>query len=338
MVNSVRPTNLCSSPHYSIMDLDGHVAIVGGGIVGICTAYYLTRLGHTNLTLLEQCELACHSSGKAGGFLARAWCDGTDLAGLAGASYQLHTGLAEEYPDIGYRWVDTYRVDTTHEEVESGAGTTPLSWLSHTHVRDTKLLGSPENTGKVTPRILCEKLWAEAKIRGAKLKICKVTGVEKSGNQTTHIKTDSEKIPIDGIVLAMGPWTATFLSAHYPEFPLPALAPQTRAHSVVLRPRTALPGTQCLFQYHEEAGRTVDPEIYPASDGNVYVCGEVDKIPLPDDPRHILPDVARCERLVSQAAHAVPELASAQVVAQQACYLPGSLTTFPPERTGRRMG
>eukprot|EP00049_Salpingoeca_infusionum_P005905 m.98875 g.98875 ORF g.98875 m.98875 type:complete len:57 (-) comp13128_c0_seq8:1308-1478(-) len=43
------------------------VAIVGGGIIGVSTAYYLTLEGH-DVTVIEATEIAAAASGKAGGF------------------------------------------------------------------------------------------------------------------------------------------------------------------------------------------------------------------------------------------------------------------------------
>jgi len=55
------------------------VVIVGAGIIGISIAYYLQRSGQQTLdsviVLESEPEAACGASGKAGGFLARNWCD-----------------------------------------------------------------------------------------------------------------------------------------------------------------------------------------------------------------------------------------------------------------------
>ena len=50
------------------------VVVVGAGIMGICTAYYLMKSGHcSEIYLLEEGEVAGGASGKAAGFLARDW-------------------------------------------------------------------------------------------------------------------------------------------------------------------------------------------------------------------------------------------------------------------------
>ena len=51
------------------------IVIVGGGIIGCASAYYLSRRPHAyrSLTIIERHEIAGCASGKAGGFLARDW-------------------------------------------------------------------------------------------------------------------------------------------------------------------------------------------------------------------------------------------------------------------------
>lgn len=52
-----------------------NIVIIGGGIIGVCTAYYLVRdpllPKGTTVTLVEGTEIAAGASGHAGGFLAR---------------------------------------------------------------------------------------------------------------------------------------------------------------------------------------------------------------------------------------------------------------------------
>ena len=51
------------------------IVIIGGGIIGVCTAYYLVTdpslPDDTTVTLVEGTSIAAGASGHAGGFLAR---------------------------------------------------------------------------------------------------------------------------------------------------------------------------------------------------------------------------------------------------------------------------
>ncbi len=52
------------------------VVIVGGGIVGTSVAYHLTKLGVSNVALLEQGQLSCGTTGHAAGLVGQ-----VDIAG-----------------------------------------------------------------------------------------------------------------------------------------------------------------------------------------------------------------------------------------------------------------
>ena len=93
------------------------IAIIGAGIIGCCTAYYLTRHpkfsnDKYHITIYESNEIACAASGKAGGLLAN-WAFPSQLGSL---SFDMHKELAEKY-DGGKNW--DYRVlDTISLEAD----------------------------------------------------------------------------------------------------------------------------------------------------------------------------------------------------------------------------
>lgn len=75
-----------------------HIVIVGAGIIGVCTAYYLTR--HPafskethHITVIESKRVAGGASGKAGGLLAM-WAFPQQIVPL---SFQLHQELSDEF-------------------------------------------------------------------------------------------------------------------------------------------------------------------------------------------------------------------------------------------------
>lgn len=78
------------------------IVIVGGGIIGVCTAFCL--LSHpsfpasgVSVTLVERTSaIASQASGKAGGFLAKDW-HGPATSELAESSWALHLEWAERY-------------------------------------------------------------------------------------------------------------------------------------------------------------------------------------------------------------------------------------------------
>lgn len=93
------------------------IAIIGAGIIGCCTAYYLTQHPEFSkekyhITVYESNEIACAASGKAGGLLAN-WAFPSQLGAL---SFDMHRELADKY-DGGKNW--DYRVlDTISLEAD----------------------------------------------------------------------------------------------------------------------------------------------------------------------------------------------------------------------------
>jgi hypothetical protein len=78
------------------------------GVIGACTAYFLSRRG-IDVLVVGRTGVAAAASGKAGGFLALDWCAGTPLDALARRSFALHAALPSEVAgDWGYRRMTAY--------------------------------------------------------------------------------------------------------------------------------------------------------------------------------------------------------------------------------------
>ncbi|KAG9904505.1 hypothetical protein KCU78_g14492, partial [Aureobasidium melanogenum] len=96
-------------------DEQKNIVIIGGGIIGATSAYFLTHHPSYNpekhkVILLEATKIAGGASGKAGGLLAL-WAYPSSIVPL---SYKLHKQLAEKYGGDerwGYRQVHCGSVD-----------------------------------------------------------------------------------------------------------------------------------------------------------------------------------------------------------------------------------
>ena len=83
------------------------VVIVGGGIIGCSIAYHLTKLGWTDVVVLERGELTCgttwHAAGLVTNFVIRQW------TGAAAHSHLTQSALVASHP-LGAGTVPPVRV------------------------------------------------------------------------------------------------------------------------------------------------------------------------------------------------------------------------------------
>ncbi len=185
------------------------VVICGGGVIGAATALFLSQRG-ADVVVVERAGVANASSGKAGGFLALDWCDGSPLAPLARRSFALHEELAATIGarhDWGYRRLDTLAVVS-----EPGRGGTAnsgeLAWIGPgMAVRGA--IGTTETTAQVDPYAFTHGLMAAAQECGATLCEGTVTGLvlSRDGSAVSGVQVDGTAVDADAVVIAMGPWS-----------------------------------------------------------------------------------------------------------------------------------
>ena len=206
------------------------VVIVGGGIIGCATAYYLTRAGISDVVVVERDHVASGASGYSAGILTPySGSNDSGLLALSAASLKLHAELANELPattgiDHGYDLKPYLRCafeepgyrearQFLEDRISDGL---PAEWLSGDEARELCDWLSDEVTGAcatsieptVDSKLLTESLLQAAKAAGARVQIGTATGLIGSDGGTTGVKlSDGTTIEADAIVLAMGPWT-----------------------------------------------------------------------------------------------------------------------------------
>ncbi|WVZ61918.1 hypothetical protein U9M48_011725 [Paspalum notatum var. saurae] len=315
------------------------VVICGGGVVGACTAYFLSTHAAcpTVPTLIERCAPACAASGKAGGFLALDWCDSTPaLSALARASFALHRRLAAALGGAdayGFRPVHTLSVSLPPRPRPAPASPHPLlpPWVDPAaSAAPPRELGTPDTTAQVHPGLFTRAVLAAS---GAEVVIGEVERVVVAGDGRVAgvvVKGRDGVVDADAVVLALGPWSGR-LEVVSDVFDVSGL----KAHSIVLRPRepeTITP--HCLFlSYQPEPGaKMLDPEVYPRPTGEVYICGMSKDENPPDDPATITgePDsIAMLHKIAGKVSSQLKKEEGAEVVAEQACYLPCTTDGLP---------
>ena len=291
------------------------VLVLGAGVIGASIAYRLALKG-ADVTVLERSAIACAASGKAGGFLAKDWCDGTPLMQLARRSFELHAELAEGLNgDWGYRRLTTFGGMIGRPSSRTSRGPSP-EWISP-DVAINGRLGSPGTTAQVSPAAFTHGMMRAAQARGAGLRLGTVTGLLRRGRDVVGVDLDGEAIPADAIVIAMGPWSE--LAANW--LSLPSVF-GLKGHSIVFETGARIPPEALFLEYEETAGSVLTPEIFPRPDGTTYVCAISSDSPVPVDPAAVVPDDDAIHRLKTLCDRISPVLAASRVVASGACYRP----------------
>jgi glycine/D-amino acid oxidase-like deaminating enzyme len=236
----------------------------------------------------------------------------------------LHAELAHESrEDWGYRSLTTYGGLSTERAIARGHAHSPIAWESP-RVQISQQLGSTTDTAQVHPALFTAAMMRTAQQNGAELRLGIVTGIRHAAGSITGVVVDSEVIEADAVILAMGPWS--ILATAW--LPLPAVY-GLKGHSLVFDTVAAVPPEALFLEFQEAGGEVQSPEFFPRPDGTTYVCAISSDSPLPIDPAAVAPDPGAIERLERICTTASPVLASAKIVARQACFRPIAADGLP---------
>jgi glycine/D-amino acid oxidase-like deaminating enzyme len=298
------------------------VVICGGGVIGACTAYFLSQR-QVEAVVVERTGVACAASGKSGGFLALDWCDGTPLAPLARRSFALHAELAARFDGRwDYRRLDTLAVVASARRTLRGSGTGLPDWVAREALLQQQL-GTTRTTAQIHPEKFTRGMIDAAIAQGARLQIGEVTDLVRSGERVAGVLVDGAPLEADAVVIAMGPWS--LLACGW--LPLPMVY-GLKGHSVVLCTSGTVSPHALFVEYEGEDGLHA-PEVFPRPDGTTYICGLSSEAPLPLDPADVATDAEAQAKLKAMIRNFAPALADAEVVAAQACYRPVTRDGLP---------
>jgi glycine oxidase len=206
------------------------VVILGGGIVGCTTAYYLAKEG-IRATIIERDTVAGHSSGFALGGLSPLGGVGIPdpLGQLSVESFRLHADLARALPDE--TGVDTeYALETgvtvAYSEAEAAAMQERLPWQQAQEGFRVEWKGGEDILaleprlapgvvgGVVTQHVAMLDpyrhtlaLLQAAEGSGATMRHGTVLGLGFDGDRLRSVRLSSGEIPCERVVVAMGAWT-----------------------------------------------------------------------------------------------------------------------------------
>lgn len=204
------------------------VVIVGGGVIGCSVAYHLTKLGWTDVLLLEQGHLSGGTTWHAAGLVGplRASESGTRLVQYSAelyASLEAETGLATGYHNVGGIVVartEERMVQLRRTAANAVAYDLDCELISPDRAQELwppmqvqDLLGAIwlPGDGKVNPTDLTQSLAKGARLGGAVVREqVRVTGfdVDRTGPRprVTTVRTDRGDVRCEVVVNCAGQW------------------------------------------------------------------------------------------------------------------------------------
>jgi 4-methylaminobutanoate oxidase (formaldehyde-forming) len=201
-----------------------HVVIIGGGVIGTSVAYHLTKLGYTDVVLLEQGQLSSGTTWHAAGLVGqlRASESATRIVQYSTQLYaelEAETGLSAGYKQCGGVTVARTedRMIQLRRTVANAAAygmecelLTPEQALEHYPViRIDDLVGAIwlPGDGKANPTDLTMALAKGARNRGTQVfEKTRVTAILTDSGRVTGVRTDTGDIEAEIVVNCAGQW------------------------------------------------------------------------------------------------------------------------------------
>ena len=222
------------------MQKSADVVVIGAGVVGCSVAYYLAREG-VNVTILEREAIGSGASAHATGSLSLLGAEFTPGASfeMARASYAEFLQLVPELEsatgmDLLYQRRPSLRLALDDEEADLIKSLmvwqqphVEMHWTDAQEVHSIDSRLSPSIVGAVYEDESAQldsyrlnlSLARGAELKGASIVNREVTGLVTSGSTVTGVKTTSEDIHCDVVVVAAGTWSRAFTP--WLDFPVP---------------------------------------------------------------------------------------------------------------------
>lgn len=201
------------------------VVVVGGGAIGTSIAYHLTKIGITDVVLLERKELTAGTTWHAAGLITSAGMPTETFLWMARYTSDLLPKLTEETgQDTGFRTIGhlhlactPQRVETvTREAIFAKAHGVPVEMVGPQDVKrhwptafvdDIITAAWVPDEGRANPADVAQAYAKGARMGGAQIiEGVTVTGFTKANGAVTGVVTDHGTIETDTVVIAAGMW------------------------------------------------------------------------------------------------------------------------------------
>ncbi len=288
------------------------VVIIGGGIVGVSIAYHLTKIGITNVAVLERKQLTSGTTWHAAGLIGqlRASRNLTELAKYTSGLFEKlenETGQATGFKQNGS--ISIALTEGRMEELLRGASMAKNFGLEvqaistgeigeripHYNLAGVKGGVFLPKDGQVNPIDVTQALAAGARTRGASIfENTKVMRVITKNGAAVGVETEDGTIEADKVVVATGMWSRELGKSIGVSIPLHAC----EHFYIVSEPIAALPRNmpvvrvpdECTY-YKEDAGKLMvgafEPKAKPWGGGGIDE--EHAFVTLPEDMDHFEP-------------------------------------------------
>ena len=305
------------------------VVIIGGGVAGCASAYYLSLAG-AKVTIIEREGISSQASGFSAGGLnpLEGSCIPGPLSALAMTSFKLHKELwgtlkNESSIDFQGRIISLTKVAFSEDEFPSLQESVSLfedardegfsgEWLDRREILEleprlsTRLIGGVRLYGNATLNSLSytQALAEVAMKQGVTVRSGTARGVRVSSGIVQAVILNDGELECDQVVLAAGPWSREvepWLDISLPVDPL---------KGEILR--LQMDGPRLPSDFHG-AGAS----LYPRQDGLVW-CGTTEV----NEGFNKEPTEAAKQTIWGAASELLPDLAGATLVKHTACLRP----------------
>ncbi len=213
------------------------VVVIGGGVIGCSIAYHLTKIGWSDVVLLERKQLTCGTTWHAAGLVGQLRSS-LNMTKLAKYTCELYSGLeAETGQASGYRQTGSISLATNNERFEELKRNASMAKVfgmqvdvvSNAEIESMYPLVNTEDVvggiyiptdGTANAVDTTQALARGARNGGAQIfQDIKVNHIIKDGDRVTGVETDQGNITADHVVLCAGMWTrelAASIGFHVP--------------------------------------------------------------------------------------------------------------------------
>ena len=203
------------------------VVVVGGGVIGLSTAYHLARAGVSDVVLIERDTFGSGSTCKAAGGVRAQFSDAVNIELGARSLQAFETFEATFGQEIDLHQVGYLFLLETPEQVETFEKNialqnelgVPSRLIEVAEAKALSPLISTEGLlaaaysptdGHCTPESVVAGYAGAARRAGARLvRGCTVTGIGSRAGAITHVVTEQGSIETDTVICAAGAWSGS---------------------------------------------------------------------------------------------------------------------------------